>query len=169
MTTQPQKSHPKTDDTGNRPPVEHIAPPQLVGRPRLRAILFSRGRLARCLLIASLPLPLIGAGCWHISGGPARPTDNADGGAETVGDASGTIKEISIKNNQYATGQVVYRLDPRSRQIALENAEASLAQTELTDHAGIAPRRGGQSSIRGLSDRAVLKPNCRKQRCEGLQ
>jgi membrane fusion protein (multidrug efflux system) len=63
-------------------------------------------------------------------------TDDAYVEADTVGvstDVAGIVKEIDVSENQHVdAGQVLYRLDPRQFEIALENAKASLAQTALT-------------------------------------
>jgi membrane fusion protein (multidrug efflux system) len=63
-------------------------------------------------------------------------TDDAYVEADTVGvstDVSGIVKEINVSENQHVdAGQVLYYLDPRQFEIALENAKANLAQTALT-------------------------------------
>jgi membrane fusion protein (multidrug efflux system) len=46
---------------------------------------------------------------------------------------SGIVSEVDVKDNQHVNaGQVLYRLDPRQFQIALDNARANLAQTQLS-------------------------------------
>ena len=56
--------------------------------------------------------------------------------ADKVGistDVPGIVKEIDVTENQRVdAGQVLYRLDPRQFQIAVDNAKANLAQTALT-------------------------------------
>jgi membrane fusion protein (multidrug efflux system) len=56
--------------------------------------------------------------------------------AEKVGvsaDVAGIVQEVNVADNQHvAAGQVLYRLDPRQFQIALDNANANLKQTALT-------------------------------------
>ena len=63
-------------------------------------------------------------------------TDDAYVQADTVGistDVSGIVQGVDVANNQHVdAGQVLYRLDPRQFQIALDNAKANLAQTALT-------------------------------------
>jgi membrane fusion protein (multidrug efflux system) len=63
-------------------------------------------------------------------------TDDAYVNAETVGistDVSGIVQQINVGENQHVDkGQVLYSLDSRQFQIALENAKANLAQTALT-------------------------------------
>jgi membrane fusion protein (multidrug efflux system) len=87
-------------------------------------------------LFALLPLALIAGGYWYVTGGQVMSTDDAYVEADTVGvstDVSGIVKEIDVSENQHVgAGQVLYRLDPRQFQIALDNAKANLAQTALT-------------------------------------
>ena len=43
------------------------------------------------------------------------------------------MQDVAVHDNQHVTaGQVLYRLDPRQFQIALDNAKANLAQTALS-------------------------------------
>src|SRR6185437_8325350 len=43
------------------------------------------------------------------------------------------VQEVDVTENQHVkAGQVLYRVDPRQFQIALDNAKANLAQTRLT-------------------------------------
>jgi len=94
-----------------------------------------RDRL-RYVLFALLPIVLI-IGCYvYVTGGQVMSTDDAYVQADRVGvstDISGIVLDVAVKENQHVnTGQVLYRLDPRQFQIALENATANLAQTALT-------------------------------------
>jgi membrane fusion protein, multidrug efflux system len=90
----------------------------------------------RWALFAVMPLALIVAGYWYVTGGKVMSTDDAYVEADSVGistDVPGIVNEINVTNNQHVElGQVLYRLDPQQFQIALDNAKASLAQTALT-------------------------------------
>jgi membrane fusion protein (multidrug efflux system) len=90
----------------------------------------------RWVLFALLPLALIVGAYLYISGGQVMSTDDAYVQADRVGvstDVSGIVQDVAVKDNQYvAAGQVLYRLDPRQFQIALDNAKANLAQTALS-------------------------------------
>ena len=85
----------------------------------------------RRALFALLPLALIGGAYWYVTGGQVMSTDDAYVNAETVGistDVSGIVQQIDVKENQHVdNGQVLYRLDSRQFQIALDNAKANLA------------------------------------------
>jgi membrane fusion protein, multidrug efflux system len=87
-------------------------------------------------LFALLPLVLLIGGYWYVTGGQIVSEDDAYVDADKVGistDVSGIVQDVDVRENQHVTaGQVLYRLDPRQFQIALDNAKADLAQTALT-------------------------------------
>jgi membrane fusion protein (multidrug efflux system) len=90
----------------------------------------------RWALFALLPLALIAGGYRYVTGGQMMSTDNAYVEADKVGvstDVSGIVKDIDVTESQRVeVGQILYRLDPRQFQIALDNAKANLAQVALT-------------------------------------
>ncbi len=95
-----------------------------------------RSQRLRFALLALLPLALIAGGYEYVVGGSVMSTDDAYVEADKVGistDVSGIVQEVDVaENQQVPAGQILYRLDPRQFQIALDNAKANLAQTELT-------------------------------------
>jgi membrane fusion protein (multidrug efflux system) len=95
----------------------------------------TRRRWTRPAMFTLLPLALIGGGYWYVAGGRVMSTDDAYVNADKVGistDVSGTVSEVDVTDNQQvATGQVLYRLDPLQFQIALANAQANRAQIAL--------------------------------------
>ena len=96
----------------------------------------SRRQWLRRVLFALLPLALIAGGYGYVSGGRILSTDNAYVEADKVGistDVSGIVKAIDVTENQHVEeGQTLYRLDPQQFQIALDSANANLAQIGLT-------------------------------------
>jgi len=94
-----------------------------------------RRERVRWVLFALLPLALIVGGYWYVAGGQVMSTDDAYVNAQKVGistDVSGIVQDVLVKENDHVSqGQVLYRLDPRQFQIALDNAKANLAQTAL--------------------------------------
>jgi membrane fusion protein (multidrug efflux system) len=72
----------------------------------------------------------------YVTGGQVMSTDNAYVEADKVGvstDVSGIVKDIDVTENQRVeAGQILYGLDPRQFQIALDSAKANLAQVALT-------------------------------------
>jgi membrane fusion protein, multidrug efflux system len=96
-------------------------------------------RWVRPALFVLLPLVLIAGAYWYVTGGQAMSTDNAYVEADKVGistDIAGIVKEIDVTDNQHVnSGQILYRLDPRQFQIAVDNAKANLPQVALTINA----------------------------------
>ncbi len=94
----------------------------------------NRDRL-RWSLFGALPPVLLIGGLWYVVGGGVVSTDDAYVNAEKVGvstDVSGIVEDVDVSDNQHvAAGHVLYRLEPRQFQIALDNAKANLAQTAL--------------------------------------
>ena len=90
----------------------------------------------RWALFALLPLALLAGGYFYVTGGQIMSTDDAYVQADRVGistDVSGIVQEVAVKDNEYVqAGQVLYRLDPRQFQIALDNAKANLASTAMS-------------------------------------
>ncbi|MDR3422551.1 MAG: HlyD family secretion protein [Xanthobacteraceae bacterium] len=123
-----------------RVPIAPVAPGQKRSRMRTAATdklrsMRRRDRI-RWALFALLPIVLI-VGCyWYVAGGKVMSTDDAYVEADKVGistDVSGIVQDVNVKDNQHvAAGAVLYRLDPRQFQIALDNAKANMAQTALT-------------------------------------
>ena len=107
---------------------------ETTGRPKSRTA--RRQRSLRRGLFALLPVVLLAGGYWYIRGGAVMSTDDAYVNAEKVGmssDVSGIVQDVDVTENQHVNaGQVLYRLEPRRFQIALDNAKANLAQTSLT-------------------------------------
>ncbi len=107
---------------------------EAAGKEELRRL--KRRDWTRWGLFALLPLVLLIAGYWYVTGGQIVSEDDAYVDADKVGvstDVSGIVQDVDVRENQHvAAGQVLYRLDPRQFQIALDNAKANLAQTALT-------------------------------------
>jgi len=95
-----------------------------------------RRQRVRWGLFALLPIALVFGGYSYVTGGQVMSTDDAYVQAERVGistDVSGIVQDVDVKDNQRVeAGQLLYRLDPRQFQIALDNAKANLAQIALS-------------------------------------
>jgi membrane fusion protein (multidrug efflux system) len=95
-----------------------------------------RKQQVRWALFALLPIALIAGAYWYVTGGQVMSTDDAYVDADKVDistDVSGIVQDVDVGDNEHvAVGQVLYRLDPRQFQIALDNAKSNLAQTALT-------------------------------------
>ena len=95
----------------------------------------SRRERVRWMLFGLLPIALIIGGLWYVLGGAIMSTDDAYVDAEKVGistDVAGIVQSVEVKDNAHVdAGQILYRLDPRQFEIALDSAKANLAQIAL--------------------------------------
>jgi membrane fusion protein, multidrug efflux system len=128
-------AHDEAPDVREAPPVAPISPEVQPDEPGGEEPQ-SRRSWVRWGMFALLPLALIVGVYWYVTGGRIMSTDDAYVEAEKVGvstDVAGIVKDVDVKDNEHvAAGQILYRLDPQQFQIAVENAEANLAQTALT-------------------------------------
>jgi membrane fusion protein, multidrug efflux system len=142
-TISPLPVSPVHDEALEAPRPQPVAPiTPLDKRARTRAAAadkirrLRRRERVRWGLFALSPLVLLLGAYWYVAGGRTMSTDDAYVDAEKVGistDVSGIVQDVAVKENQQvAAGQVLYRLDPRQFQIALDNAKANMAQTALS-------------------------------------
>ena len=86
------------------------------------------------MLVVPLAILLVG-GWWWVTGGRWVSTDNAYVHQDIVTlspDVAGRIVEVAVSENQpVRRGQLLFRLDPRPYEIALQEAEANIAAARL--------------------------------------
>jgi membrane fusion protein, multidrug efflux system len=134
------KSVPASPERDEAPELRETQPGTAAPRPVDRSADdvkgFDRKRVTRWALFGLLPVALIVGGYFYFAGGKIMSTDDAYVDADKVGistDIAGLVQDVDVTDNQHVTaGQILYRLDPRQFQIALDNAKASLAQTALS-------------------------------------
>jgi len=95
-----------------------------------------RALLRRVLMIGGVAAVIaISLASWLL-GGRYVGTDDAYVHAAQLmvsTDVSGLVREVEVHEGQHVVaGQVLFRIDPRQFQIALDNASANVAQTRLT-------------------------------------
>jgi membrane fusion protein, multidrug efflux system len=129
----PPAPEPEQDDTAERQ--DAPTAPRLAEVARGEAKQFDRKRVTRWALFGLLPLALIAGGYFYFTGGKIMSTDDAYVDADKVAvstDVGGIVQDVDVTDNEHvAAGQILYRLDPRQFQIALDNTKANLAQTAL--------------------------------------
>ncbi len=100
---------------------------------RLRS---DRGLLRRVLMIGGIVIVAIVALVFWLTGGRYVGTDDSyihAGQLMVSTDVSGLVTEVDVKEGQHVkAGQVLFRIDPKQFQIALDNAKGNLGQTRLT-------------------------------------
>jgi membrane fusion protein, multidrug efflux system len=130
----PVPTSPEGDETAERRESQPAALPRLSAVSG-KAKRFDRKRVTRWTLFGLLPLALLVGGYFYVSGGKIMSTDDAYVDADKVSistDIAGLVQDVDVSDNQHVIqGEVLYRLDPRQFQIALDNAKANLAQTAL--------------------------------------
>src|SRR6202000_2999711 len=89
--------------------------------------------LRRVLMFGGVAAVVVVSGTLWLTGGRYVSTDDAYVHAAKLmvsTDVSGLVKDVDVKEGQHvAKGQILFRLDPQPFQIALENAQAALAQS----------------------------------------
>ena len=90
----------------------------------------------RVLMAGGIILVAVGGLAFWLTGGRYVSTDDAYIEANKLlvsSDVSGTVAEVDVKEGQAVhAGDVLFRLDPKQFQIALEQAQSRLAETALT-------------------------------------
>jgi membrane fusion protein, multidrug efflux system len=94
-----------------------------------------RQRLRLPLMVAGPAVVILGGLWWFLTSGRYVATDDAYiQSARTVisADVSGRVLTVEVKDNQRVTkGQVLYRLDPHSYEVAVADAQAQLGMARL--------------------------------------
>lgn len=90
-------------------------------------------RLRKVLMLGGVGVFLIVAGAFYLMGGRYMSSDNAYVRANKLmvsTDVSGLVQSVQVHEGQEVkAGQVLFTLDPKPFEIALENAQAQLAST----------------------------------------
>jgi membrane fusion protein, multidrug efflux system len=123
--------------------VDDAAPPPALGRRR---------QAWRRVLLVVVPLAVaVGAGLVYLKGGRWVSTDNAYVKADRLAvspEISGRVTQVLVvENAEVAVGAVLFRMDPSPLQIAVERAQARLAQVRTDLSALQAAYRAQQSEI----------------------
>ena len=128
----PQDDKPEIGDAPQKAriaPLKPVDSPADGAAPRKR-----RGR--RFALLASVPLVLlIGGGYVWLTGGRYVATENAyveQSHVAISSDVAGKISDVMVRENQTVkAGDVLFRIDPSTYRIAVDAADAALAQARL--------------------------------------
>jgi len=98
---------------------------------RTGALWADKARLRKVLMFGGVGVFLAVAAAFYLMGGRYMASDNAYIRANKLmvsTDVSGLVKSVNVREGQQVTeGQVLFTLDPRPFEIALENAQAAMA------------------------------------------
>jgi len=125
--------------------------PGTVAAPRKR-------RWLRPILMFGVPLLLIAAvGSWWTLSGGSVSTDNAyvqQDKVSVASDVAGRIVEVAVKENQpVKAGDLLFRIDPEPYRIALEQANAAIANAQVQVGTLQASYAGTGADIQAARDR----------------
>ena len=136
------EAHPAAQgDAGTAEPVAREAPksrgrvrPRVARRAsQIASLARQRASSPRPYLFALLPIALIVGAYLYVTGGSTMSTENAYVQADMVNvstDVSGIVSAIEVKENQKVkVGDVLFKLDDKAFQLALDKANAQLGAT----------------------------------------
>jgi membrane fusion protein, multidrug efflux system len=154
------EAHPAPQsDAGTAEPIARETPkargrvrPRVARRAaQIASLARQRASSPRHFLFALLPIVLIVGAYVYITGGSTMSTDNAYVQADMVNvstDVSGIVSEIDVKENQkVSVGDVLFKLDDKAFQLALEKANAQLGAARNDLLAAQANYRNMQAQI----------------------
>jgi membrane fusion protein (multidrug efflux system) len=114
-----------------------VTPIDATGKPARRAS--GRRRLRTLLMLGGIAVVMVGAAVFWMRGGRYVSADDAYVRAAKLmvsTDVSGLVSEVDVHEGQKVeSNQVLFKIDPRQFQIALEQAKAQLGQVELSINA----------------------------------
>src|SRR6185369_3603095 len=121
-------------------------------------------RYLRPILMFIVPaLLLLGGGYYWLTSGASVATDNAQVKQDIVSvspQVNGPVVEVAVKNgDRVKRGQLLFRIDPASYRVALEQAEAQLAAARLSTTQLRTEAAGTGGDITGAQANLQIKQN----------
>jgi membrane fusion protein (multidrug efflux system) len=114
------------------------------------------------MLIVPAILIILGGYYW-LTGGKSVSTDDAQIKQDIVSvsaQVNGPIVQVFVKDGaRVKRGDVLYRIDPQPYQVALEQAQAQLANAELQTHQLVTQAAGTGADITGAQANLAIKRN----------
>ena len=118
-------------------------------------------------MLGGVAIVLLAGAYGYFSGGRYESTDDAYvrvAGVDISSNIAGRVVEIDVKENQQvAAGQVLFRLDPAPYDIAVEQAQAQVADSRLQTQADLASYREKQAALTNAQDAAAFRERERKR------
>ncbi len=142
-------------------PAPAAAPVVEPDRPGLLA------RLRAPLMIGGVVLVALFAAIAYFTGGRYESTDDAYirvAGVDVSSNLSGRVVEVDVKENQrVGVGQVLFRLDPAPYDIAIEAAQAQVADARQQLQADLATYQQRQVDVKNAQDAAAYAERERRR------
>jgi len=122
-----------------------------------------KGALRTILMLVVPALLVIGGGYYWLTSGGSVSTDDAQVKQDIVSisaQVTGPIQQVFVRNGKdVKKGDILFRIDPAPFQVALENAEAQLAQAELQTSQLRTQAAGTGADITGSEANLRIKQN----------
>jgi membrane fusion protein (multidrug efflux system) len=122
-----------------------------------------KGSLRTILMLIVPAILIILGGYYWLTGGKSVSTDDAQIKQDIVSvsaQVNGPIVQVFVKDGaRVKRGDVLYRIDPQPYQVALEQAQAQLANAELQTHQLVTQAAGTGADITGAQANLAIKRN----------
>ncbi|MCW1383101.1 HlyD family secretion protein [Novosphingobium sp. KCTC 2891] len=121
----------------------------------------TRRKRVRLALMTVVPILIVGAGLWYWFGSPGEvETDNAYIKQDIVsvaGEVNGLIVAVSVRENQQVkAGDVLFTIDPSSFKVAMQQADAQIANAQARVTALQADVGANAADLAGARDELSL-------------
>src|SRR4051812_45095205 len=149
----------------NKMQTEPMAPAEAAEAPKRRLAIRTEGRnWTRTILMLIVPaLLLLGGGYYWLTSGGSVSTDDAQVKQDIVSvspQVNGQIVQVLVRNGaRVKRGQLLFRIDPQPYRVALEQAEAQLANARLQTTVLKTTAAGTSGDITGAIANLQIKRN----------
>jgi membrane fusion protein (multidrug efflux system) len=139
---------------------ETLEAPKLGQRIKLPA---GKGLLRTVLLLIVPALLILGGGYTWLTSGGSVSTDDAQVKQDIVSvspQVTGQVVQVFVRNgSRVKRGELLFRIDPEPYRVALENAQAQLANAQLQTHVLQTTAVGTAGDITGAQANLAIKRN----------
>ncbi|MGN6057493.1 MAG: HlyD family secretion protein [Sphingomicrobium sp.] len=122
-----------------------------------------KGSLRTILMLIVPALLLIGGIYYYLTSGSSVSTDDAQVKQDIVSvspQVNGQVVQVFVRNGAHVKrGDLLFRIDPQPYRVALEQAEAALANAELQTHVLRTTAAGTSGDISGAEANLAIKRN----------
>jgi membrane fusion protein (multidrug efflux system) len=149
----------------NKMQTEPMAPAETAEAPKRRLAIRTEGRnWIRTILMLIVPaLLLLAGGYYWVTSGGSVSTDDAQVKQDIVSvspQVNGQVVEALVRNGaQVKRGDLLFRIDPKPYRVALEQAEATLANARLQTVVLKTTASGTSGDITGAQANLAIKQN----------
>ena len=149
----------------NKMQTEPLAPAETAEAPKRKRLRVDGGRnLTRTILMLIVPaLLIVGGVYYYLSSGGSVSTDDAQIKQDIVSvspQVNGQVVAVYVRNGaRVKRGDVLFRIDPQPYQVALEQAEAALANARLQTQVLRTTAAGTSGDITGAEANLAIKRN----------